>query len=327
MINRKYFMLAICLLLLTSCNKQASFNINDSVRIELPFQWKTVVIDDQTDINNIITLINSMELKVANNTKVDNSIGSFVTTSGKEPFAINNEEVLKIGKLEYYGRDQCLAIRNIMSKNVYDDNLIIDALQLSNNIIVYANDMDISKELTEKDKQEIIKNVKFTWDQTPGSQTSEYPDYELKLTFSDGNIKQLFIIDDHNVVYSDDAFGWEKFTTNEDLWLYITNIIEPNQLNKENEISYLFNSSGLFIEKGVYKGDYINKKNDIVRCISEAKKVDKISENDQVIIELIFNIMNITYVVALYENGFIYENEYYEKPEICNEIIALITAG
>lgn len=314
------------LFIFTGCAKKENFAIDDTLSIELQLGWRTVVIDDQEDIKNIITLISTMEIK-ANNDEISDNLGYFITNYGRQAFAISDENALKMGGTEYYGREQCIAIRKILDKNLYNEDLIVDAIKLSKSIVLIAQDMGIVKELTEIDKEKVISNTRFDWNQSLSNLDSEYPNYKLELKFDDNNIKEMLIIDDANIIFNDQNLGWVKFTTNEYLWLYISNIIKPKQLDNENDVAYLFNAVDIFIEEGIYIGDYKTKKNEIIRCFSETKKVENNHENDDVRIELKFVVNGRVYTVAIYNDGYKYKEQYYEHLGIYDEIIALITAG
>ncbi len=326
------FML-ICSITLTYC---ANTNkISDKPQsILLNIGEKQINIQDETDALNIYSIIQSMKVSSQINQSEQGIKGELIFNQNtKQNISFSENYIILDGK-SYEGIEKCIAIKNILNKYIYDKKYLIEAIEKSDIIQLLANDISGERIFIDKEKNQLItilKNMDIKYIESIDAPiVSDFPDYSLQL-FSKNKEKVYTTINIPNSglinVVSDTI---NIYNTDGNLWDMASSLIIPQKIIDKDNPSYLFNAKKVEIndglEYGLGSGEYTSRLLWIVRLLKEGELDTKnASENEK--LTLIFTKENETYKVIVYKDGFIYNNKFYNKPNILDKIISVLLAG
>lgn len=321
------------LLLFAGCQKKDTFSLNDIKSFEMNYGWRMLDIDGPKDISNIVKLLSSMKIESGGSVDTENSKNYIITTNSEKLGIVINDSAVIIGNTIYNGASQSQAIQRILNYYIYDYNLFRGAIEKSSSLKLTASDIKKSTVITENDKEKLINlfsssDIKIN--DNLGNDIPVYPNYAFEFIINDKPM-QIMIISNGSVIFNDPETGTKKFSTNNEIWEFITKILPYNNPTEfaPDQINYLFNASNLFIPNGDNKGEYAYKISGIIRCLQQGILEEKknISELNAENITLSFIVNTKTVLVEVYEDGFFYNKHYYSKQNILEEIKNAIAAG
>ncbi|WDU83556.1 hypothetical protein [Caloramator sp. Dgby_cultured_2] len=108
-----------------------------------------------------------------------------------------------------------------------------------------------------------------------------------------------------------------------DIWNEMERILPVNKLNDVNDLVFLFKAEKLKIEdieNEVINGDYTYIKEKIIRTLRTAEAVGELQNKEGEKLILKFQINGKEYAIYVYNDGFIYNNNFYEKKGIKEDI-------
>ena len=330
MFNRAIGVLPILfsiILFLFGCQQSDRFNIEQITAIELDTGWDVVEIDDKNDISNVIKTMSTMKTEKTKDSEA-NTKYFFITDSGKVSFDIT-EDCITVENTAYKGFEECQAIHDIFNDYISRNNSFVEAIKKSSTIRLIAGDMNESIDITgDKEKlMTIFSNADINVNDNPGYAASNYPDYSIEYVINN-EIGQISVIDGKNLVLRAYNAGFTRFISNEDVWNYCSRNIPQKELKDTGDLCYLFLASRMIVEHEVYRGEYPNKMNWVIRSLRESELVseDEISATKSEM-TLHFNINDREYKVEVFQDGFVYMGKFYTKINIFNEITSILNAG
>lgn len=200
---------------------------------------------------------------------------------------------------------------------------VIDEIKNNEKIILIAKDISEEKVLSQIEKEKLLKVLEKSSivnddDFFTGQAISAaFPLYMLRF----GNMEILFVDKTRILIRGPKSFNF--YLIPNDIFREIEKMLPAIKLNNVNDLLYLFNAEKLIIENpkdDVFSGDYTLRKETIIRILRGANEVGKLDykEGEKLILKFIIN--GKEYIIHVYQDGFIYNNNFYEKKGIKEDI-------
>lgn len=323
----------ICSIALTCCTK--TNKIPDKPQsILLNMGEKQINIEDETDVFNIYSIIQTMKVSSQVNEAEQGIKGELIfNKNNKQNITFGENYIILDGKA-YEGIEKCVAIKNILNKYIYDKKYLIEAVEKSDVIQLFANDISDNRIFTDKEKSQLITTLNSMdiryMEPTGAPIVSDFPDYSLQLCSKNKENVYTTIYIPNSDLINVAGNTISIYSTGDDLWKMASSLIIPHKFIDKANPSYLFNAKKVELndglEYGLGSGEYTNRLLWIVRLLKDGELAAKNTiENKK--LTLIFTKENEAYEVTVYKEGFVYNNKFYNKPNVLDEIISMLLAG
>lgn len=200
---------------------------------------------------------------------------------------------------------------------------VIDEIKKNEEVTLIAKDVSEEKLLSQNDRKRLIEaleksNIINDDDFFTGQAISPaFPLYMLRF----GN-KEILFIDKTKILVRDPKY-FSFYLVPKDIWNEMERILPVNKLNDVNDLVFLFKAEKLKIEdteNEVINGDYTYIKEKIIRTLRTAEAVGELQNKEGEKLILKFQINGKEYAIYVYNDGFIYNNNFYEKKGIKEDI-------
>jgi len=315
-----------------SLEQKNDIELDKTIEIIVNEGWKHASIKDADKIKTILSLIEQSEFITELNSGQDLSFisGEFVLSNGLTiPFSLDDEHLFIQDRS--YQRMKIVQLYTLLSNAVYSPEVLINAVESSNAIILKAGDNNLQITLSDQQRLEFIKaflTAELVFLDYPIIEATPYPNQQIILQLD--NETQLLIWISMKGKLCLEGYIW--YDSNGIIKDIITKMLPVIPIDDFSKVESLFNYDQVSctdIDGSVY--DYSNRtpwfariiigegNNDLVKQPSELEKADKIIlnfKNDKQEIE-----------VKIYKDGYIFNKQYYSKPGILDEINSMMTAG
>lgn len=299
-------------------------------RIYVSLSDEPFEINKETDIRNICALINNMEQIPIESVRAEYiTTGYFEYGKEKKDFILGPEFFI-LGDKAYAGSSECKSVWSIVEKHDRNLERLLGILGESNEIRIYANDLDMDINLKSEQIEALLSIIgnselhNISWE---GQLTPDYPDYliELPQKNKDGINYNISLVNKSLL-----AAKFERIHTyhcNPGLFDFIQSLMNAEAPKIEDGAAYLFNAEKVEILEHDLSGDYSQYSASIARILNKAIETDQRENLGDIKLKMKFTIDGESYEIIIYENNFVFNEKTYYRKGIYSDLLNMLRAG